>query len=518
MKLSRLCPALASLLCMLMLTMPILAQPARPFPVEETTIAQTLDALRTGKVTCRKLVEAYLERIAAYDQSTRLNTIVTLNPEALADADRLDREFATTHTLRPLHGIVVVVKDNYNTRGLQTTGGSLALKWFVPEQDAFMVARLRAAGAIVIGKSNMAEWAFSPLLTESSIAGITRNPYDLSRVPAGSSGGTAAAVAASLAEVGLGTDTGDSIRGPASHNGLVGIRPTIGLTSRAGIIPLNFSNDVGGPLARSVADAAAVLAAVQGYDPADPVTAMSQGKMEREYSRSLDPKGLKGARIGVVRQYFETPTTDPKIKAITEQALEELRAAGATVVDHFALPEFERPAQPSPCGGFEYDLNQYLAAQGDQVPYKTLEEIIDSGLYLGSVEERMKKAVQMKTDPPRGPCPDTYHDPVKIKFREAILREMDSQKLDAIVYPTWSNTPRKVGDLKSPGGDNSQIICPMTGFPGISVPMGFVDGTLPAGLTFVGRSFSEPLLIKLAYGYEQTTRHRRPPPGFGPVK
>jgi amidase len=249
------------------------------FQVVETSISETQAAIRTGKVTCHQLVQTYLDRIAAYDQSTRLNTVVTLNPKAMEDADRLDREFARTHTLRPLQGVVMVVKDNYDTAGLQTTAGSLALKGFIPSEDAFMVKKIREAGAIILFKSNMAEWAFSPVVTESSIAGITRNPYDLERVPAGSSGGTAAAVAANLAEVGLGSDTGDSIRGPSSHNDLVGIRPTIGLTSRDGIVPLNSKADVGGPLARTVADAAAVLSVVAGYDPA----AESKGKVEKDY-------------------------------------------------------------------------------------------------------------------------------------------------------------------------------------------------------------------------------------------
>ncbi len=491
--------------------------------LQEITIAQTQEAIQSGKVTCRQLVEMYLRRIAAYDQSTKLNSIVTLNPEALADAGRLDQEFARTHKLRALQGIGVIVKDNYDTRGLQTTGGSLALKWFQPTTDAFMVRKLREAGAIVLAKSNMAEWAFSPVLTESSIAGITRNPYDLSRVPAGSSGGTAAAVAANLGEVGLGTDTGDSIRGPSSHNNLVGIRPTIGLTSRAGIIPLSETNDVGGPLARSVADAAAVLAAVQGYDPDDPITQLSVGKAPHNYKASLDPNGLKGARIGVVRSYIDTATTDPQIKVLTEQAINDLKAQGATVIDSFALPEFDRRTmREHPCGGFEHDLNNYLAKHPN-APYHSVQEIIDSGLYLGSVEQRLKggfaapKPDDAKAAEPPSPlqaCPDTYHDPAKIKFRDAITAEMDREKLDALIYPTWSNAPRKVGDLKSPGGDNSQIISPMTGFPGITVPMGYTYGTLPAGLTFVGRGFSEALLIKLGYAYEQATHHRQAPPQF----
>ena len=248
----------------------------RSFNVVGTTIVETQKAIREGRTTCRAVVASYLARIQAYDQTPidglRLNAIVTINPDALAEADACDRNFAATHKLPPLGGIAVLIKDNYDTQGLQTTGGSLAMRGFVPAGDATMVARLRAAGAIVLAKTNMAEWAFSPYLTASSIAGITRNPYDLTRVPAGSSGGTAAGVAASLGESGLGTDTGNSIRGPSSHNDLVGIRPTIGLTSRSGIIPLFAHNDVGGPMARTVADAAALLTVVAGPDPADPVT------------------------------------------------------------------------------------------------------------------------------------------------------------------------------------------------------------------------------------------------------
>ena len=475
------------------------------FDPREKTIAETLEAIRTHRVTCRQLVEFYQARVLEYDQATRLNSMVVMNPQALADADALDAEFRRTGKLRALHGIVLIVKDNYDTAGLQTTGGSLALKGFKPATDATMVAKLRAAGAVVLGKSNMAEWAFSPVLTESSIAGVTRNPYALDRVPAGSSGGTAAAVAANFGQIGLGTDTGDSIRGPASHQALVGIRPTIGLTSRDGIIPLSSTNDVGGPLVRSVADAAVV----QGYDPADPITALGKGN-PTDYSGSLKKDGLRGARIGVVRSYFETKTTDPEIKALTERALDQLRAQGAVVVDHFALPEYEyRKADPA-CGGFEFDLDNYFQAHGAGAPVQTLAEVIESGLYLGSVAERLKHAAQ--TPLVTVACPDTYHDAAKLKFRDAILALMDRDKLDALVYPTWSNAPRLVGDLKSAGGDNSQVICPMTGFPGITVPMGWTHGdALPAGLTFVGRSFSEGLLFRLAYGYEQGTKWRRAP-------
>src|SRR6516164_4281453 len=364
------------------------------FEVTETTIAETREAIRSGKVTCRQVVEAYIQRIREYDQSTRLNAIIVINPEAQADADKLDQEYARTHKLRPLHGIAVIVKDNYDTKGLQTTGGSLAMKGFVPVEDAFMVKRLREAGAIILAKSNMAEWAFSPYVTMSSIAGTTRNPYDLERVPAGSSGGTGAAVAASLGEVGLGTDTGNSIRGPSSHNSLVGIRPTMGLTSRDGIIPLFLGNDIGGPMARTVADAARVLEVVAGYDPADPVTKLSEGKIPKHYTEFLDKNGLRGARIGVFRKYIDAPTTDPQVKALTEAAIEELKRKGAEIIEPFVVPDFDKLTENIWCGDFQADLNHYLATHAQNARYKSLAEIVQSGLYLPYIENRLKNSVE----------------------------------------------------------------------------------------------------------------------------
>jgi Asp-tRNA(Asn)/Glu-tRNA(Gln) amidotransferase A subunit family amidase len=524
------------------------------FQVVETTIAETQAAIRAGKVTCHQLVEMYLARIKAYDQSTGLNSVVVLNPTALADADALDREFARTHTLRPLQGIAVVVKDNYDTKGLQTADGLLALKGFEPTDDAFMVKRLREAGAIILFKSNMAEFAFSPVLTESSIDGVTRNPYDLKRVPAGSSGGTGAAVAANLAEVGLGTDTGDSIRGPASHNDLVGIRPTIGLTSRDGIVPDNIKSDMGGPLARTVTDAAVVLSVVAGYDPADPITKESEGKVEKDYTKFLDKNGLKGARIGVLRRFVDTPTTDPEIKMLTERVVADMKAQGAEVVD-FDIPDYDTVSRNRGGGGcnneLQIDIDEYLAAHGKGAPYKTLKEIYASGLYLPSSYLRLMAifdpeaaaalrkagptpftdtgnggggpggggAARTGTPPSTtpGPCLDVYHDPRRVAFRNAVVSAMDAAKIDAFIYPTWSNPPRLVGDLKSPSGNNSGMIAPPTGLPCITVPMGFTHGDLPAGISLLGRSFSEGTLFKLAYAYEQATKYRRPPAIFGPL-
>jgi Asp-tRNA(Asn)/Glu-tRNA(Gln) amidotransferase A subunit family amidase len=491
------------------------AAAAERFEITETTIAETQRAIREQRVSCHQIIEGYLRRIAAYDQSTRLNSLVVVNPQALAEADKFDAEFKLKHTLHGLQCIAVIVKDNYDTKDLPTTGGSLAMRGFVPATDAYMVQRVRSAGAILLAKSNMAEWAFSPYETASSIAGITRNPYDLDVVPAGSSGGTAAAVAANLGEVGLGTDTGNSIRGPSSHNALVGIRPTIGLTSRDGIIPLFLSADVGGPIARTVQDAAALLDVVVGYDPQDPITQNSAGHIPKSYTSFLDKNGLRGARLGVFRPYIDAPSTDPEIKALTERAIADLKRQGAEIVDPFVIPNFEALIKDIFCGDFQTDLNDYLKKHAEGAPYKNLGEIIESGLYLPYIESRLKDAA---AKPPGIACPDVFHNEKKLAFRDAILAAMAQSKVDAIIYPTWSNAPRRVGDRQSPAGDNSQVLSPQSGFAAISVPMGYTHGVLPAGLTFLGGGFSEGTLIRFAYAYEQATKHRHAPAKFPPLK
>ncbi len=485
----------------------------REFSVIETSIAQIHDAMRSGHLTCRELVETYLQRIEIYDQPTGLNSLIIVNPNALRRAEQLDAEFSRTGTLRPLHGIPIIVKDNYDTADLQTTAGSLALKGSLPPDDAYQVRALREAGAIVLAKSNMAEWAFSPYLTESSIAGITRNPYDLERVPAGSSGGTAAAVAANLGAAGLGTDTGNSIRGPSSHNCLVGLRSTMGLTSRDGIIPLYLRNDIGGPMARTVEDAVRILEVIAGFDPADPITARSQGRVPENYRQYLEKEGLRGARLGVFRWYTETPTIDPEIKALFEKAIDDMRNRGAEIVDPFVIDNFEELRKNLWIDMFHYDVNVYLASLGERARYKTLEEIVDSGNYSPYIERRLHNALRHPA-PESAPDNDLYTEPRNIALRRAVLDAMERHDLDAIIYPTWSNPPRKVGDTRSPAGDNSQIIPPHTGLPALTVPMGFSHGNLPAGLQIVGALFAEPYIIKIAYAYEQATHHRRPPELF----
>jgi Asp-tRNA(Asn)/Glu-tRNA(Gln) amidotransferase A subunit family amidase len=499
---------------------PYLAAAAERFDIIETTIAKTQQAIRDHRVSCHEVIEEYLNRIRAYDQGSRLNALVMVNPKALTEADKIDAEFKATRKIQGLQCVAVIVKDNYDTNDMQTTGGSLAMKGFVPSEDAFMVRRLREAGAILLAKSNMAEWAFSPYETVSSIAGITRNPYNLEVVPAGSSGGTAAAVAANFGLIGLGTDTGNSIRGPSSHTALVGIRPTIGLTSRDGIIPLFLSADVGGPIARTVEDAATLLDALAGFDPQDPITKNSAGRIPSSYKTFLDKKGLHGARIGVFRPYIDSPTTDPEIKSLTEKAIREIKAQGGQIVDPFVIPHFEELTKDIYCGDFQTDLNQYLTKHGQGAPYKDLAEIIESGLYLPYIEARLKQTAAAKPATPADHtlCPDVYHNDKKIAFGNAIHSVMVQNKIQAIIYPTWSNAPRKVGDDKSPAGDNSQVLSPQSGFPALTVPMGYTHEVLPAGLTFLGDRFSEGVLIKLAYAYEQATQNRHPPSNFPALK
>ncbi len=499
------------------------AQGPPPFEVHEASIRQIHDAMKAGRLTCRALVEQYLRRIDAFDKNgPAINAIVITNPEALKQADATDQRFKQGGLSGPLHCIPAIVKDNFETIGLQSANGSLALAGFVSNTDAFQVRKIKEAGATVIAKSNMAEWAFSPLETINSILpGYTKNPYALDRVTAGSSGGTAAAVAASFGTVGLGSDTGNSIRGPSSHQALAGIRSTMGLTSRAGVMPLNLLADVAGPMARTVEDAVTVFQVVVGSDPADPVTAAASAHLPQHYAASLVRDGLKGARIGVLRFAYERDTTDAEIVQVFMRAVDDLRYAGATIIDPGVVDgigEIRRPQGVGSCMGFKYDINRYLASHGDRMPMKSLTEIVKSGRFHPSVRQRLEQA---EAGTENGP--DTPACKAEMTYREqvgaAVTKAMETQKIDAWVYPTWSNVPRLIGDLNTPGGDNSQFFSPTTGFPSIQVPMGYTrGGRLPAGITFFGRAWSEPALIKYAYAYEQATRHRRPPESTPPLR
>jgi amidase len=498
------------------------AQTPPPFDVHEATIAQIHAALMAKQITCRGLVEQYLRRIDTFDKNgPAINAIVMTNPNALKEADAKDQRPA--NSLMPsLHCIPVIVKDNFETIGLQSANGSLALAGFVSDKDAFLVKKIKDAGAIVIAKSNMAEWAFTPNETLSSILpGYTKNPYALDRVTAGSSGGTAASVAASFGTAGLGSDTGNSIRGPSSHQSLVGIRSTMGLTSRAGVMPLNLLADIAGPMARTVADATAVFQVIVGSDPADPVTVAAAAHLPQNYAASLVRDGLKGARIGVLRFAYERDSTDPEIVQVFMRAVDDLRYAGATIIDPGVIDgiaDIRRPSGVGSCMGFKYDINRYFASHGDKIPMKSLAEVVKSRRFHPTVAQRLEQAEAGTANGPETEAckaETVYRDQV----RAAVNKAMDAQKIDAWVYPTWSNPPRLIGDLNTPGGDNSQFFSPTTGFPAIQVPMGYTrGGRLPAGITFFGRAWSEPALIKYAYAYEQATHHRRAPESTPPIR
>ena len=496
---------------------------AAEFDIVETSIADVHAAMRQERVTARELVERSLARIAAYDKDgPALNAIITINPRALERAAELDRAFAERGLTGPLHGIPVVVKDNYDTHDMPTSAGSLALKESVPPDDAFQVRRLREAGAVIIAKSNMYEFAFSPYETVgSALPGHTRNPYGLDRVPAGSSGGTAAAVAASFGVVGLGTDTGNSIRGPSSHTALVGIRSTIGLTSRDGIVPLYLDHDVGGPMARSVADAAAVLDVIAGHDPADSVTGAAADVGHGSYLQYLDSDGLAGARIGVLRQLANRDGADPRVLDRFERALADLRDGGAAVVDSLQIEALTRlvpPVDGDPlpvwCPRFRADLETYLASLSDP-PLSTLAEIIESGRFHPQLRSDLEYFQAQASPAENDECRASIDG--RAELTAAVSALFAEHNLDALAFPTWSNPPRLIGDLNTPHGDNSQHIAPHTGFPAITVPMGYVGDGLPVGLQLVGRAFDEPVLIRLAYAYEQKTRHRRRPPTTPPL-
>jgi Asp-tRNA(Asn)/Glu-tRNA(Gln) amidotransferase A subunit family amidase len=491
-----------------------------PFQVHEVGIAAIHQAMTDGRVTSRQLVEAYLARIDAFDRKgPALNSLIVINRQALARADSLDAVFRETgEFVGPLHGIPVIVKDNYDTHDLPTTAGSAVLAGSIPPDDAFQVRRIREAGAIVLAKSNMAEFAFSPFETVgSALPGYSRNPYATNRVTAGSSGGTAAAVAASFGAVGLGTDTGNSIRGPSAHQALVGIRSTMGLTSRDGIVPLYLDRDIGGPMARSVSDAALILDVIAGTDPADEVTAEADQRREASYLDHLREDGLQGSRIGVLRQLSDTDTADPEVLQRFEEALEAMAQAGATIVDEVRVESLDTISGSLWCRRFRPDIEAYLASLGPDAPVSTLDEIVESGRAHPSIQPRLEFFAEFQgTVEENEGCQEAARNVVIL--REDVRRTLADQELDALVYPTWNNPPRLIGDLTTPHGNNSFQLSPPTGFPAVTVPMGWVWDGLPVGLQMLGDAWSEGRLIELAYAFEKATSHRRPPATTPPLR
>lgn len=476
---------------------------------QELSIADVTQAYQSGELSSETLTRFYLQRINSLDQQTGLNAITSLNPDALSDAITADQQRAAGNIKGVLHGIPILIKDNIDVKGLPTTGGSLALKNNIATSDAFLVTQLREAGTIILGKTNMAEWAFSPNVTDSSVAGITRNPYNLQHTPAGSSGGTGAGISANFAVAGIGTDTGNSIRGPSSHNGLVGIRSTMGLTSRIGVIPLYLRNDIAGPMARSVADAAAVLQVIAAADPDDPVTRHRPDGLDLNYLQALRTDALQGVRIGVMGYYTTQASIDPTIRSLFEQALADLSAQGAILVEDFSIPGYEDLIQNNWCNTFHEDVNQYLSQQTHAFATTSLEQVIASGLFLPSVTNSLNNMVENGRT--NAQCPDLFENERNINFRNTVITAMQASEVEAIAYPTWSHPPRRIGDTSSPTGDNSQHIAPHTGLPAITLPMGYNHDGLPAGISLLGPLYSEAQLIGYAYSYEQATQHRRAP-------
>jgi Asp-tRNA(Asn)/Glu-tRNA(Gln) amidotransferase A subunit family amidase len=478
---------------------------APAFDVFEQSILELQSAQAGGRVTSRGLVEAYLARIAAYDQAgPRLNSIVVLNPRARDDADALDRERAARGPRSPLHGIPVLVKDNYDTADMPTSGGALGLATLQPATDAFQVKRLREAGAVILGKTTMHELA-AGITTISSLTGQTRNPYDLARVPGGSSGGTGAAIGASFAAAGMGSDTCGSIRIPAANQNLVGLRATQGLSSRAGVIPLSSTQDVAGPLARSVTDLALMLDATVGPDPDDPVTRDAAAHMPKTYRDALDTDGLKGARIGVLRSLFGSAPEDNEVAAIVRKALDAMKAQGAEVLD-VTVPGMDDLVRDSSVinDEFKFDLAEYLARHPN-APVKSLGEILERGLHHAALDQgfRTRNAVVAKES--------EHYRQAMIKrraLRAAVLAAFEEHRLDALAYPTLRRKPTLIGEQQA--GTNCQLSA-TSGLPAISFPAGFTDDGVPIGIELLGAAFEEARLLKLAYGWEHTAKPRRPP-------
>ena len=498
-------------------------------PIEEElfVVEATIDDLQTaivnGQTTCREVVQAYLDRIEAYDQSTGLNAITEINPRALARADSLDRMLDNGENPGSLFCAPILVKDNFDTYDMVTTGGSIALAGSIPPDDAFMVRRIREEGAIVIAKTNMAEWAFSPRQSVSSSYDTTANAYALDRTPAGSSGGTASGVAASFGVAGLGSDTGNSIRGPSSHLSLVGIRSTIGLTSRAGVVPLSFDRDIAGPMTRTVEDAARIFNVVAGYDPEDPYTEAGRDRKEDDYRAFLDPEALQGKRLGILTSHANPERADSAVYGLFENALDDLRELGAEVVDFEIEGMRELLRAGNWCNRFRYDMHQYLLSLGENAPMNDVLETLETGEYGADVERILNAIAEEEPEiihpaERAEPCPDFADHPGRQALLAAVVEAMDDAGLDAFIFPSWSYPPAPLDNANEEyRGDNSQGLIPAAGLPAITVPMGFTYENLPAGLQIAGRPYSEGLLFGLAYAYEQGTQHRRPPELFPPL-
>lgn len=491
------------------------------FELEEATVADLQSGMASGKYTARRIVEQYLARIEAVDKGTAgLNSVIELNPEALDIADALDGERRAGRVRGALHGIPVLLKDNIDTHDkMTTTAGSLALEGSVPLRDAFIVERLRQSGCVIIGKTNLSEWAnFRSTRSTSGWSGRggqTHNPYALDRNPCGSSSGSGVSVAANLCALAVGTETDGSIVCPSSASGIVGIKPTVGLVSRSGIIPISHTQDTAGTMTRTVTDAAIMLGAMTGVDSRDTVTRNSRGKSHMNYTRFLDPQGLRGARVGVLRKAFGF---NPDVDELMEEAIAAMKSAGAIIIDPVAIETASKLGDSELevlLYEFKDGINKYLATLGANAPVKSLKDIIEFNErekarempYFG--QELFLRA-QAKGDLNSREYQLALSKNLRLSRTLGIDAAMTKHKLDAIVAPTGSpawTTDLINGDHFSGGSSTPAAVA---GYPNINVPAGFVFG-LPVGISFFGRAYSEPVLIKIAYSYEQATKHRRAP-------
>jgi Asp-tRNAAsn/Glu-tRNAGln amidotransferase A subunit and related amidases len=497
------------------------SQTAKPFELEETTIANLQEAMKSGKYTARQITDMYLTRIDEIDkQGPAINSVIEINPDAQAIADALDRERKDKGPRGPLHGIPILIKDNIDTADrMMTTAGSLALSGSTPSKDAFIAGRLREAGALLLGKTNLSEWAnFRSTHSTSGWSGrggLTKNPYALDRNPCGSSSGSGAATAANLCAAAIGTETDGSIVCPSSSNSLVGIKPTLGLVSRAGIIPISHSQDTAGPMARTVSDAAILLGALTGIDPRDKATNGSRGKSMTDYTKFLDPNGMKGARIGVIRKSFGF---NERVDKLMNESIEAMKRLGAVIVDPADIPtagKFDDSEFEVLLYEFKADLNAYLASLGSRAPVHSLKEIIQFNEQNRDKEMPYFGQEIMIRAEAKGPLTSLEYRKALAKNQrlsrtEGIDAVMLKHKLDALIAPT-GGPPWKTdlinGDHFTGGFSTASAVA---GYPHITVPAGYIYG-LPVGISFAGRAYSEPVLIKLAYAYEQATMRRRAP-------
>jgi amidase len=487
------------------------------FRVEEASVESIHAAYRSGHADVKTVIRQCLERIEAYDRKgPALWSLIAINPNAMAEAHALDEAFAATGAMTgPLHGIPVLVKDNIDVAGLQTTGGTATLMGWTPPQDATIIAKLRAAGAIILAKTTMSELARGGVDSINSVLpGFARNPYNTAHATGGSSGGTGSALAASFGVIGLGSDTWGSIRNPSTNNSIVGLRCSRGLVSRAGMIGLYEARDVVGPMARTVADVAAMLDVIAGVDPADPPTAAAQGKIPPTYKEFLKADGLRGRSVGVLRQAF--PQSDPAVAALFERALEDLRAGGARVVDPFLIPEFDvYPRRPHPKSEVRAAIERYLATTGPGFP-KTLADIAASGRF-HPLHETMFVTTAVAPKPDEDPIVAQL-EADEIRMREAYERAMLTAGVECFVVPCASYPPKLNGDRNTTPAGGTTWIASGLHWPAIIVPMGFTYEDLPSGMQIVGAPWSDPLLLEIAYSYEQATHHRHPPNSVPPPR